>query len=113
MRILVLTIEEEPPSLANYPTTDRQRTGQPFSRHFDDFYKKCLRKAPKARACTKELLKHKFLQKRSPDLLKSQLLDHLDAVGTHIPQENESTQDVLDSIQDLGTQAFTYHSCPY
>ena len=43
MRILVLTIEEEPPSLKSY-SNDKQRTGAAFSKYFEDFYKKCLQK---------------------------------------------------------------------
>lgn len=46
MRVLVLTIEEEPPSLKCYDT-DRQRSGAPFSPYFQDFYKKCLQKNAK------------------------------------------------------------------
>ena len=43
MRILVLTIEEEPPSLKSY-SDDKQRTGASFSKYFEDFYRKCLQK---------------------------------------------------------------------
>ena len=46
MRVLVMTIEEEPPSLKTYDN-DRQRNGTPFSKPFEDFYKKCLQKNPK------------------------------------------------------------------
>jgi serine/threonine-protein kinase OSR1/STK39 len=46
MRVLLLTIEEEPPSLRNYPD-NKQRTGAPFSRYFTDFVQKCLSKNPK------------------------------------------------------------------
>jgi hypothetical protein len=42
--VLVLTIEEEPPSLRTYPTGERQRTGAPFSKAFEEFYVKCLQK---------------------------------------------------------------------
>ena len=46
MRVLVLTLEEPPPSLKSY-TNDRQRTGAPFPLAFEDFYKKCLQKNPR------------------------------------------------------------------
>lgn len=47
MRVLVLTIEEDPPSLKSYED-DRQPNGGPsFTRLFDEFYKKCLQKNPK------------------------------------------------------------------
>ena len=44
IQVLVLTIEEEPPSLRTYPTGERQRTGAPFSKAFEEFYVKCLQK---------------------------------------------------------------------
>ena len=46
MRVLVLTIEEEPPGLRCYPN-NLQRTSQPFSSLFEEFYKKCLQKNPR------------------------------------------------------------------
>ena len=84
MRVLVLTIEEPPPSLKAYPN-DRQRDGAPFSCNFDDFYKKCLQKNPRLRPSTEELLKHKFLKNRSCYALVDQLLKHIPSVGRSIP----------------------------
>ena len=80
MRVLVLTIEEPPPSLKVYPN-DKQRDGAPFSSNFDDFYKKCLQKNPKLRPSTEELLKHKFLKNRSCYALVDQLLKRIPSVG--------------------------------
>lgn len=80
MRVLVLTIEEDPPSLKSYDN-DRQRTGAPFSRMYEDFVRKCLQKTPKSRPSAEELLKHKFFKGRAKDALLHQLLDHLPAVG--------------------------------
>lgn len=99
MRILVLTIEDEPASLHSYKD-DKQRTGAPFSRLFEDFYKKCLQKNSKARPSTSELLKHKFLQKRSPETLVNNLLNHIDAVGTSSSKDLASKA-VLDSIEEF------------
>ena len=84
MKVLVLTIEESPPSLKTY-SNDRQRDGAPFSNNFDDFYKKCLQKNPKLRPSTEELLKHKFLKNRSCYALVDQLLKHIPSVGRSIP----------------------------
>ncbi len=47
MRVLVLTIEEEPPSLRCYDSDRQPLGGQPFSKAFEEFYKKCLQKNPK------------------------------------------------------------------
>jgi serine/threonine protein kinase len=80
MRVLVLTIEEPPPTLKVYPN-DRQRDGAPFSSNFDDFYKKCLQKKPQLRPSTEDLLKHKFLKNRSCYALVDQLLKHIPSVG--------------------------------
>ena len=92
MRVLVLTIEEDPPSLKSYDN-DRQRTGAPFSRMYEDFVRKCLQKQLKARPSAEELLKHKFLKGRTKDALLHQLLDHVSAVGTgeDPDQEEEGT----------------------
>jgi serine/threonine-protein kinase OSR1/STK39 len=46
MRVLVMTVEEEPPGLQSY-SNPLQRSGLPFSAAFEDFYKKCLLKNPK------------------------------------------------------------------
>ena len=80
MRVLVLTIEEPPPSLKAYPN-DRQRDGAHFSSNFDDFYRKCLQKSPRLRPSTEELLKHRFLKNRSCYALVDQLLKHIPSVG--------------------------------
>ena len=65
MRVIVLTIEEDPPSLKSYDNDRllikfelffnqpeynlyfRQRTGAPFSKNFEDFIKKALCKVPR------------------------------------------------------------------
>ena len=80
MRVLVVTIEEEPPSLKSY-SNETQRTGAPFSSAFDEFYKKCLQKKPKLRPPANELLKHKFLHGRTAEAMVNQLLAHVGVVG--------------------------------
>ena len=67
---------------------------------FEDFYGKCLQKSPKSRPSASELLKHKFLQKRSPDSLVSELLDRIDIVGASASKDAASNS-VLDSIEEL------------
>jgi len=91
MRVLVVTIEEDPPSLKSYtPPNECQRTGAPFSSAFDEFYKKCLQKNPKLRPPASELLKHKFLQQRSPEALVNQLLVQIGMVGQAEQEERAS-----------------------
>ena len=83
MRILIRTIEDEPPSLASYEH-DRQLSpeGAPFSDHFRDFFSKCLQKTAKARPRTEELLKHKLFKHADKKALMSQLLDAVSVVGS-------------------------------
>lgn len=45
-------------------------------------------------------MKHKFLSKRTAEALKRDLLDHIDAVGTHMTQD-EGTEEVLHAIESL------------
>jgi serine/threonine-protein kinase OSR1/STK39 len=101
MRVIVLTIEEDPPSLKTYENDrcysspghppllflmaflpHRQRTGAPFSKLFEDFIKKALNKVPSQRASAADLLKHKFLKGRTQDALVHQLLDQIPAVSS-------------------------------
>lgn len=106
MRVLVLTIEEDPPSLRSYEN-DKQSNGAPFSRLFEEFYKKCLLKNPKyeiyfilsitsvycssdilllylsrIRSSAEELLKLKFFKNRDASALVSQYLDKIPSVRT-------------------------------
>ena len=77
MRVLVLTIEGEPPSLRCYGEdrgTDKQRTSAPFSKEFEDFCSQCLKKNPRQRLTAEKLLDHKFLRNRSRYALVDQLL---------------------------------------
>ena len=144
MKVLVLTIEEEPPSLRTYPTGtysrylsslslllyfyntpffhlitshliishhttphtsqlchisqpptqlsgDRQRTGLPFSKSFEDFITKCLQKNPRHRPGTEELLKHKFFKNRSCYALVDQLLNLVPSVGGRAANTNTNS----------------------
>lgn len=102
MRVLVLTIEEDPPSLKSYDN-DRQRTGAPFSRTFEDFVKKCLCKVASSRPSAGELLKHRFLRGRTPDALVHQLLDHISTVGSDVELHSaESTTQKSDGDSGEG-----------
>ena len=58
----MLTIEEEPPSLWTYPTGERQRTGAPFSKAFEEFYVKCLQKVRTSAHPILSILSHSLLQ---------------------------------------------------
>ena len=93
MRVLVLTIEEDPPSLYTYPTP-LSRNNTPFTTLFEDFYKKCLTKNPKNRLNTDELLKHKFiiknkLLKNKEDLIEK-LLKYIHPVGSSSNSANNN-----------------------
>lgn len=96
MRVLILTIEEDPPSLRTYPTAE-QRTGAPFSKAFEDFYKKCLQKNPRLRPSVEELLRHKFLKERSADALVQQCLSLVPPVGSADPSTEPCGPDLAEA----------------
>lgn len=86
MRVLVLTIEEEPPSLKCYRDGALQRTGEPFSSLFEDFYRKCLQKNPRSRPSAEDLLRHKFLKSHTSGRAQfvSELLSLIPPVGSEV-----------------------------
>lgn len=100
MKVLILTIEEAPPSLQSYPH-DRQLNvhGAPFSSSFEDFYKQCLQKNPKSRPSAAELSKHSFLRSRTSTQLLETLLCRIPVVGVdemNTTGPNDSTSPATD-----------------
>jgi serine/threonine protein kinase len=89
MRVLILTIEEEPPGLYSY-ADDKEITGAPFSKHYEDFFKKCLQKNPKSRPTADELLRHKFLKSRTKEALVDELLTRIPTVASAYPANSGS-----------------------
>lgn len=80
MKVLIMTIQQEPPSLKSYPD-DRSADGEPFSRGFREIVRLCLQKDPKKRPSCTTLLAHKYFAKRSKGELVSELLDRIESVG--------------------------------
>ena len=77
MKVLLLTLQEDPPSLDSYDD-QKDSTGKDFSKHFKDFVKKCLQKEPAERPDCTKLLKHKFLsQAIKQEALAAELLTKL------------------------------------
>jgi serine/threonine-protein kinase OSR1/STK39 len=99
MRVLVLTIEEDPPGLKSYEN-DKQASGAPFSRLFEEFYKKCLQKNPRLRLSAEELLKLKFFKNRDKSVLVSQYLDHIPSVGEE--PEEAPVAELEEFLQEAG-----------
>jgi serine/threonine protein kinase len=81
MAIVKVTIDSDPPSLKSYPH-DKQLTidGQPFSKNYDDFIKKCLQKNPKYRPSASELLKHRFVRTNSNNNSSEALIKFLSLI---------------------------------
>ena len=85
MKVLLLTIQEEPPSLATYDDACDQN----YSKTFKDVIKLCLQKDPKKRPTCSQLLAHKhFKAYLDPEYVKSQqlffktnVLDLIDDIG--------------------------------
>ncbi|OQR93789.1 protein kinase [Achlya hypogyna] len=79
MKVLLLTLQEDPPSLRTY---DDDGTGHQFSRHFKDMVRLCLQKDPAKRPSTSTLLKHHFFKKAGNcSFLASELLTKVDDIG--------------------------------
>ena len=57
MKVMVLTLQEEPPTAEVYKDHSYE-----FSRHFHSMVSKCLRKDPTKRPNVKKLLEHKFFK---------------------------------------------------
>jgi serine/threonine-protein kinase OSR1/STK39 len=76
MKVLVMTIEEDPPSLQSYKD-NLQPNGQPFSRLFEDLCEKCLQKDARMRLGAEDLLKHKFFKLRNKESCCQNLLNNI------------------------------------
>lgn len=70
MKVLLLTLQEKPPSFATYPDADKQK----WSKDFKSFIDMCLQKKPEQRASAKDLLKHPFIKKAKD---KAYIKEHL------------------------------------
>lgn len=81
MKVLMLTIQEEPPSLRSY-ATEKSCTGESFSRNFKEMVRMCLQKEPRKRPTVHTLLNCKFFKtKRSVEPLVVQLLQKIDDIS--------------------------------
>lgn len=79
MKVLLLTLQEDPPSLRSY---EDDGSGHQFSRHFKDLVRLCLQKDPSKRPTTTTLLKHNFLKKaKDSRFLSSELLNKIEDIG--------------------------------
>ncbi len=87
MKVLLKTIEQDPPSLKTYEG-DKQPDGEAFSRSFKEFIRLCLQKLPKKRPSVATLLNHSFFKKRNitaaKESLVQDLLNHIPKVATGV-----------------------------
>merc|ERR1719443_2716069 len=65
MKVLLLTIQEEPPSLRSY-ATEKSCTGESFSRSFKEMVRMCLQKEARKRPTVHTLLNCKFFKTKWP-----------------------------------------------
>ena len=81
MKVLLYTIQNDPPSLASYP--DQKRDGVPFSRAFKDLVRMCLTKDPSKRPTCAKLLTHAVFTHKppAPAALVADLLDRIPDVA--------------------------------
>jgi len=101
MKVLLMTIQEGPPSLRNYDD-ENQSNGEPFSRGFKDILRLCLQKDPKKRPSCQTLLSNKFF-KQAPG--PEALIEFLNTIGG----VSEGQQETSISDRPPGTRpAFVY-----
>ncbi|KAF1329129.1 Ste/ste20/fray protein kinase, partial [Globisporangium splendens] len=95
MKVLLLTLQEDPPSLRTY---DDDGSGNQFGRHFKDVVKLCLQKDPTKRPGTSALLKHSFFKKAGDTgFLAQTLLSKLEDIG-----ESSMTAGIADALPGAG-----------
>jgi len=81
MKVLLLTIQEEPPSLRSY-STEKSCSGESFSRPFKEMVRMCLQKEARKRPTVCTLLNCKFFKmKWSVSPLVDDLLNHLGSIS--------------------------------
>ena len=81
MKVLLYTIQNEPPSLKSY--ADERRDNTPFSRAFKEFVRACLQKDPRRRPAASDILagSRLFTSKiLTPHKLKEELLNYVSNV---------------------------------
>ncbi|TMW66201.1 hypothetical protein Poli38472_003966 [Pythium oligandrum] len=94
MKVLLLTLQEDPPSLKTYDDDSAQQ----FTRHYKDMIKLCLQKDPTKRPSTSALLKHNFFRKAGDAAFLAQsLLGKLEDIG-----ETSMTAGVTDALPGAG-----------
>jgi len=74
MKVMLLTLQEEPPTCAIYGREHSGPGAYEFSKAYHSMIAKCLRRDPKKRPTAKKLLEHKFFA-RAAD--KGYLMEHL------------------------------------
>lgn len=90
MKVLLLTIQEEPPSLRSY-ATEKSCTGESFSRSFKEMVRMCLQKEARKRPTVQTLMNCKFFKTKWPvGPLVNELLRHVGNIS--IPGESKSPQ---------------------
>ncbi|CAI5733085.1 unnamed protein product [Hyaloperonospora brassicae] len=95
MKVLLLTLQEDPPSLRTY---DDDGSGHQFGRHFKDVVKLCLQKDPSKRPGTSALLKHSFFKKAGgTTYLARNLLNNIEDIG-----ESCMTAGIADALPGAG-----------
>eukprot|EP00632_Arachnochrysis_sp_CCMP2950_P016155 CAMPEP_0185690126 /NCGR_PEP_ID=MMETSP1164-20130828/926_1 /TAXON_ID=1104430 /ORGANISM="Chrysoreinhardia sp, Strain CCMP2950" /LENGTH=467 /DNA_ID=CAMNT_0028356681 /DNA_START=226 /DNA_END=1629 /DNA_ORIENTATION=- len=93
MKVLLLTIQEEPPSLRSY-STEKSCTGASFSRSFKEMVRMCLQKEARKRPTVNTLLNSKFFKiQRSVLPLISNLLNRIKNIT--VADETESGPGML------------------
>lgn len=95
MKVLLLTLQEDPPSLKTYADNQERR----FSRQFKEVYVLCLQKDPKRRPSAKKLLSMKFFQKAPP------ISDMVTRLIPHLPDVTDNAAALGERMPGMGVLA--------
>lgn len=104
MKVLLYTIQNEPPSLRTY--SNDKYANEPFSQNFKQFVRMCLQKNPDNRPNCTTLLANKFFsaKKYGPEKLVEELLDKIDDVSSDLSSMHESQSEAVD-VRELMAEA--------
>jgi len=111
MKVLLMTIQEPPPSLETYNDNDDLSK---WSRSFREIIRLCLQKDPKKRPSCEELLNHRHFKRLSDisvlkerkDQIKVELCDMIEDVGIHegsVQHKGLGSQPVYIDTRPAGT----------
>lgn len=110
MKVLLLTLQEKPPTLESYPPGEDTK----FSKDFKKFINDCLKKDPRDRKTAKQLLNHSWMKKATTlDYIKTKLVEptlkalagrELTVIDLDENSQNEEVEDDMDNYWEFDSE---------